>query len=224
MMRALVTTLLISFVFDSQGFANDERGIHVLGHGEIRVEPDMARLSMAVTLVDKNVLKAKKIVDTAVLAVLEVAKKLDIAEEDVTATQLQVSAQYNYENNKHELVGYETTRSVSIVLRKLNKLDALLTGCIEAGVNQVDRIELQSSKEKALKDQALKLAIENAKQLAVSTAAGFDAKVGKVQKIAAERGPIAMSLSTPVEGLAAVNYKPGKIEISADIDVIFQLD
>lgn len=224
MTRTFLITLFLMSGFTSSVLGDNTRTIHVQGYDEIKVDPDSARVEMAVTIVDKDVLKAKKEVDKTMSAVLDVAKKLEIAQDEVTATQLRVNAQYSYDNGKNELIGYEATRGITVTLRKLTQLDELLNACIQAGVNQVDEIELVTSKEKELKAQVLTLAIANAKEKAGILAAGFDAKVGKVQTVSAERGAFAMSLSAPIEGLSADTYKPGKIKIVAELDVVFQLD
>lgn len=221
------TTLMLLLVFagiTTNVIADDARTIHVLGFGEIKVDPDSARVEMAVTVVDKDVLKAKKAVDKAMSALLVVAKKMEIAQDDLTATQLRVSAQYNYENGNNELVGYEATRGATVTLRRLAKLDELLDACIQSGINRIDEIELESSKEKQLKAQALSLAIADAKEKAGIVAAGFDAKVGNVHTVSAEQGAFAVALSAPIEGLTAETYQPGKIKVVAELDVVFQLD
>jgi uncharacterized protein YggE len=205
--------------------AATDRTIQVEGYGEIMVEPDSARIEMAVAIVGTDLVQAKKEVDKALSEILEVAKKLEIAPQDLTATELQISAQYDYQKSNNDFVTYETTRGVTITLRKITKLDQLLTGCLQAGANRIDRIQLESTNDKKLKNKALNLAIDDAKQMAKTVATGFGAKVGNVQTIAGVRGPLTASFSAPIEGLSdGDSYKPGKIRVSAEIGVVFQLD
>lgn len=222
MTRTLLMSYVLSLVVLSSTFAEEVRTISILGSAQLKVDPDSAEVDMAVTIVDMDVLKAKKQVDTSMSKLLEVAKKMQIASEDVTATALHVTPQYDY-NAGNKLVGYETTRSLTLTLRDLAKLDQLLNACIEAGVNQINGIELHTSKEKELKAKALSMAIADAKERAAIIAGEFGVEIGTVQSITAGEGTIALSLSVPVEGLSADSYQPGKIKVDADIAVVFQL-
>jgi uncharacterized protein YggE len=221
MTRTLLMSFVLSVVVLSSTFAEEVRTISILGSAQLKVDPDSAEIDMAVTIVDMDVLKAKKQVDTSMSQLLQVAKKMQIAPEDVTATALHVTPQYDY-NANNKLVGYETTRSLTLTLRDLAKLDQLLNACIEAGVNQINGIELHTSKEKELKAKALSLAIADAKERAAIIAGEFGVEIGIVQSITAGEGAIATNLSL-VEGLSAESYQPGKIKVEADISVVFQL-
>jgi len=221
MTRTLLMSFVLSLIALPRAFAEEVRTISVMGGAQLKVDPDSAEIDLAVTIVDMDVLKAKKQVDTVMSKLLDVAKKMQIAPDDIRATALRVMPQYDYDAG-NKLLGYETTRSLTLTLRDLAKLDQLLNACIEAGVNQIDSIELKTSEEKALKEKALSLAIADAKERAAVIAREFGVEIGKVQTILANDNSVALSLSAPIEGLSAGgSYQPGKIKVDAGIAVVF---
>ncbi len=103
-----------------------------------------------------------------------------MAPEDIRTTQLYLSPKYDESDDNWDLVGYEITRSLTVTLRDLKKLNELIDKSIEAGANRLEEIELSSSKEQESKDKTLAEAIMDAKQHATRLAEGFGAKLGKV--------------------------------------------
>jgi len=136
MTRTLLMSFVLSLIALPRAFAEEVRTISVTGGAQLKVDPDSAEIDLAVTIVDMDVLKAKKQVDTVMSKLLDVAKKMQIAPDDIRATALRVMPQYDYDAG-NKLLGYETTRSLTLTLRDLAKLDQLLNACIEAGVNQI---------------------------------------------------------------------------------------
>ena len=71
---------------------------------------------------------------------------------------------------------FEMSRSMTVTLRQLAKLDELLNASIDAGANRIDSIVLGISREKDLKRQAVTLAINDAKELASKIAASWTSR------------------------------------------------
>lgn len=113
---------------------------------------------------------------------------------------------------------------MTVTLRQLTRLDELLNAAIDAGANRIDRITLETRKEKDLKDQALTLAIDDAKMQASRIAVGLGVKIGKVHKVTGDEGPYVNLVSSTINGLSGETYKPAKIKISVAIAVVYQLD
>ena len=132
-------------LFASASYGDNGGSITVAGHGELETEPDTAQISLGVTITGEDVMKMKRQVDETMSKLLVLTKELKLKQEDVSATQLNVSPQYNYQSGESKLTGYETTRGVTITLHQLDKLNELLDGAIEAGANRIDSIQLTTS-------------------------------------------------------------------------------
>ena len=224
MKRMFAGALAVMLLISSHGLGDEQRTIAVTGSGEINVEPDIAKVQLGVFVFDKDLLRAKREADTRMTAMLALATQLGVTPKDITTTQLYVRPQYKDGDNTISFVGYEITRSLSVTLRSMDKLNELLEQSINAGANRIESIDLMTSQEKDLKDQVLMLAIKNAKEVAGRIAEGFDAKLGKVVSVSVDSGGGGIrfnKLSAPV--FSEATYQPGTIAVSVEIDVIFAL-
>ena len=86
---------------------------------------------------------------------------LGIAKEDISSAQLQITPHYNWNNSAQIYAGTEVSRTVEITLRDLSRYDDLIRSIIDAGVAQIHSTRLSSSKEKKIKEDALRGAIQN---------------------------------------------------------------
>jgi uncharacterized protein len=222
-------TFVVAYAFAfmaAAALAEDGRIVSVVGVGETEVEPDVATIEMGVYVFDADLLKAKQEADRKIANLLEVFKALGVKSEDVQTSQIYVKPQYKTVDQDWKFLGYEITRSVTVTLRELTKLNAVLDKSIAAGANRLEEIELSSSRERELKEQTLTQAIENAKKQAARLAGGFGAKVGKVISIDTEETdtrPLGFSTIRNAQVLGEVTFQPGRIEISSSVSVVFEL-
>jgi hypothetical protein len=84
----------------------------------------------------------------------------------------------------------------NVVLRELARLDQLVDLAIAAGANREFRVGLTTSRLRELQDQAMNLALEDAKAQAQRLATGFGAKVGAVRSIGSSTGNYSMRLTS----------------------------
>ena len=183
MNRTLVLTSILFALLPGAVLAEEGRTISVNGHGETTTEPDIARVRLGMWIFDKDLVTAKKVADAKMAALLSVLREMEVKPEDISTTELYVQPKYEAIEKEYMFVGYDVTRSITVIVRQLSRLNELLDRCIQAGANRVSRISLQTSRERELKERVLALAIADAKEKATRIAAGFEAKLGKVQEI-----------------------------------------
>ena len=133
--------------------------------------------------------------------------------------------QYKTVDQDWKFLGYEITRSVTVTLRELTKLDAVLDKSIAAGANRLEEIESLIEPRAGAQGETLAQAIANAKKQAARLAGGFGAKVGKVISIDTERRTPACSVSPPsaAHGAGRGDVPARRIEISSSVSVVFEL-
>ena len=218
----LIVTLATAFMVVTAS-ADERRTVSVNGHGETQVEPDIATVEMGTFVFEADLLKGKQEADAKIASLLGTFKTLGVASEDIQTTQLYVNPKYKDIEDRWQFVGYEITRSITVTIRDLTKLNELLDKSIKAGANRLEEIELSSSKEREIRDKTLGQAIENAKQQAARLAEGFGAKVGKVLTIETGEGTFGAlySMSAPTFGEAT--FQPGRISIESELNVVFEL-
>lgn len=225
---ALVSLALLASPASAQMvFASDPTPrVTVTGSGAIEVQPDTAKVSLGVYVLDNDLRRAKATSDEAVLSLLEAIRQLGIEGRDVTSSVLDFDPTYSdSETVPPEFLGYEISRSVHFILRDLAKLDQLVDRAIEAGANRQFNVELTTSKLKELQDQALQIAMEDARVQAQRLAAGFGAKLGAVRIIGSASGSNSMrTVAGSTASFGTGTFAPGTITVRSELSVTFVLE
>lgn len=175
--------------------AADERPrtITVSGQGEIQAEPDRAVVTLGVEARRPKMEQARAEVAKTVDAVLRLTRDLKIDPKYVRTTRVNVQPEYNWDNNARErhLIGYVVSRQVEVDLRDLDKLGALIERSFDAGVNQVNPPQLDSSKRRDFEREALAKAVADARLNAEAVAKAAGATLGPPRMISASSGFVA---------------------------------
>ncbi len=157
------------------------QGITTHGHGEIKVKPDIARLTAGVTTQDKYQDKAVQDNARKMTALIAAIKSLKIADKDIQTQGYSVSPQYDYSAGRSRLTGYQVTNSIQVTLRDLTQTGTLIDTVTQAGVNQgvsVDGVSYDLSDRAAAQDRVLTLAVADARRRAGTMADALGVTLG----------------------------------------------
>jgi hypothetical protein len=173
----------------------------------------------------------KKENDTKIDAVLKYIKKMNIAKEDYQTQRVSLYPNYDYEKKK---TSYIATQTVYVLLKDLNKYDALMDGLVDLGINRIDNVEFKSSKIDQLQSDARKLAIKDAKAKAEDFVSVLNQKVGKALTISDNsqvnyppRPMYEMKTMAMADGGGAAareTLATGEIELIVNVSVSFVLE
>ncbi len=139
-------------------------GITVFGSATLYIEPDFASLTFAVTRVaqhPKEAFRAARDGAQSVMAFLAQAQAADVGSSRVTLTQT-----FRYANGEQHFVGYTAKVAFHVLLRNLDRLEDVLSGVVDAGANQINSIELQTSQLKEQRAEARSRAVMAAREKA----------------------------------------------------------
>ena len=204
--------------------------INVSGEGKIKVTPDQAAISISVETKGAKAVDVKKENDTKIDAVLKYIKKMNIAKEDYQTQRVSLYPNYDYEKKK---TNYIATQTVYVLLKDLNKYDALMDGLVDLGINRIDNVEFKSSKIDQLQSDARKLAIKDAKAKAEDFVSVLNQKVGKALTISDNsqvnyppRPMYEMKAMAMADGGGAARetLATGEIELVVNVSVSFVLE
>lgn len=204
--------------------------INVSGEGKIKVTPDQAAISISVETKGAKAVDVKKENDTKIDAVLKYIKKMNIAKEDYQTQRVSLYPNYDYEKKK---TSYIATQTVYVLLKDLNKYDALMDGLVDLGINRIDNVEFKSSKIDQLQSDARKLAIKDAKAKAEDFVSVLNQKVGKALTISDNsqvnyppRPMYEMKAMAMADGGGAARetLATGEIELVVNVSVSFVLE
>lgn len=212
---------------------NMPTGAHVSTTGTATIEavPDMATITVDVSVTDKEAVQAKAQVDKRIAQYFSFLDEQGIARKDIKAANVRTQPEYDYTDGKANLKGYKAVREIIITLRNLDKLNDLLDGALKAGLNEIRTVELGVSDPQTYQQQVRQKAIENAIAQADALAKGFHSTLGPVYSIdyhAENRfTPVPLQAATmramAAKDSAADTYKQQNITFSDRVDVVFEL-
>ena len=203
------------------------RSITVQGHGEVRVAPDMAVVSIGVSSQAETARDALSANTEAMTRILASLKAASIADKEIQTSNFSVQPRYDYNNNAQpRLTGYDVSNTVTVAVRQLASLGAVLDQVVSAGSNQINGIMFDVAKPDAALDEARKLAAADAARKAGLYAKSMAFEVGEVLSLSEASGisPPVYAKETRVESLTAdVPIAAGEQQLAIDVTVTWAI-
>lgn len=202
--------------------------ISVTGEATEALAPDMALVNLAVVRTEATARAALDGTNKAMADVLAAMKQAGVADKDLQTSGFFIQAQYDYSSDNDgkppKLLGYQVGNTLTVRLRDLSKLGALLDTSVTLGVNQGGDIRFLNDKPEAAMDKARAEAVRDAlaKAKILADAAGVD--LGDVLEIddnvaVAEPVPMARMSMAAKESSDAVPVATGENSYRASVSV-----
>lgn len=159
---------------------------HVVVHGEgkVSVAPDTAIVTMVATHRSTNAAEAKRMVDRAVNALLDIAPQFDVKPDKVSASDLALREDVDYDEDDRRLPAtHVATREVKVQLDDLERLGPWTDAALAAGFSSISDIRFESTREATLREDARARAVTDAKEKAHGLASAFGGRLGPVYSI-----------------------------------------
>lgn len=239
----LCATLLVWPVLHASAAEENEAphpSIAVTGVGRVNAVPDIAEISVGVQTLRPTAqaaLAANTELMTSLMATLEQA---GLAKKDIQTSNINVSPQFSQprpprpgmpqvaENEPPQIIGYQVSNTVTLTVRDISNLGALLDSVVKAGANQIYGIQFRVDKPESLLDQAREQAVADARRKAEILARAAGVELGPVRTISESSnigGPQpmfrgrAMAMAAPME----VPVSAGEQEMTVSASVVFDL-
>lgn len=199
--------------------------IQVNGHGEVHVAPDLMRVSLTLEKTDLDLAAARQDVEMRSTKVIEAARKLGVADKDITAAAVYVEPQYDWVKGAQHYLGQRVTRSIGLTLRDVGRYADLVNGLFAAGVTRLDGVVPDRSDREALQQKALQLAVVQAREKAAAMANGASVALGPLYSVSEQgtgyvprpRFMATAALAAPAPQEQEAEYVSGEIEIDANV-------
>ena len=205
------------------------RIISLSGHGEVRATPDIAYVTSGVVTQGATAADALAANTKAMTDLFAALKESGIEDRDVQTSNFSVQPRYDFSNNQApKMVGYDVSNNVTVTLRKVDTLGALLDRMVQSGSNQISGISFDVSKPDDAMDEARKLATEDATRKAKVYAKAMGIELGNVMQVSegsAAQPPMPMVRSTMMKADAAppVPMAAGEQTLAVDVNVIWEI-
>jgi hypothetical protein len=197
--------------------------ITVSASGKVSTVPDIARVSLGVSLTKSTVKAARAAAATKMTAIIGAIKAQGVADADIQTIGLSLYPQYA-NGSSTKIVGYTIANQIQITVRDLDKADEVVDTATAKGATEVNGISFEiADPAKALNDARVS-AIAAAQVSAAAMASAAHMTLGKVVSITdtSPASPVyyggmfrAADAATPIQ--------PGTQDIAAAVTVVFAI-
>jgi len=199
--------------------------ITVTGTAAVTRVPDVARVSVGVSVTKPSVKAARDAVGKSMSAIIAGIKALGVDEKDIKTTSIDLSPQYNSGGTK--IVGYRMSEQLQITVRDLDKAGDVVDTATAKGATEVNGLWFEVGDPTRAMDEARAAAIAQARTSAKKMAAAAGVSVGAVVSIsessASSPGPYYYGAAAR-DAAALTPVERGTQDVQATVTVIFEID
>ena len=231
----------------SFGGYTSANGIQTSGVGIIRVDPDIAIMSLGVETLQPTVTEARDEAATAIDAMITSLKAAGVDDDDLETQYYNIQPEYNYgqvtetlsngqkvTRSERTLIGYRVTNTLSVTIRNLDNIGEVVDGAVTAGgdATRLNGISFTIDDGSVAEEQARSAALEDALAKATLYAEKLDATRGKLISVVETSGSNYTKVSRDefafdsAAGASAPSTQilAGSLEIRVTVQAVFAVD
>lgn len=200
--------------------------VNVQGEGSVKARPDTFLLVATARERGDDVAAMKEKVDQQMQAMLDLADELKIDEKSVTASDIQIAPEWEYQPER-KLLGYQVSRDAQFRVTGMENYARLTDGLAKLDLKEIRPAGTEISNADELANQALEKAVADARDKADLLARAANRKLGKAMVINSQGqrapGPAPMYMAK-ASADTAESYRPGEQEVTATVQITFELN
>ena len=196
------------------------------GEGIVRRAPDRAWLTVTVESRARGPREAQKQNASAMAAVLDKLRSAGLSGDAIQTRGYDLQPEYDYVNGKQILRGYLARNSLEIRVDDIARVGELLEVAVGAGATSVGNVRFDLKDRAGLEREALRLAVQDARERAEAAAAGAGMKVERLLRIQEQRvaevpppRPMMVAMRDGAAEAAAPPIEAGELEVRAGVVV-----
>jgi uncharacterized protein YggE len=206
-------------------------GISVTGEGKVSGAPDIATVRLGVRVEAASVEEARNQAAELQQAIIDSVKANGISDDDAQTSNFNIQPVYGGDPNR-TIRAYQVTNTLAIEIKKLATVSKVIDDAARAGGNSVTIQGLQFGIEdpERLREEARKLAMEQAKKRAEETARNAGVNLGKPISISEGfSGGVYDQVGIPAprtgSGLASdTPIQSGRLDVIVNVQVVYRID
>lgn len=215
-----------------------EAPVSVTGLGEVSAAPDTAFIQSGVVTQGPTAREALDANSAAMGQLIATLKEAGIAERDIQTSGFSVNPNYVYSDQRDssgyaqppKIDGYQVSNNVTVRIRDLDSLGAVLDQQVSVGANQINGVSFAVADTTALYDEARKAAFADAKRKAELYAGLAGEELGDVLSITEQQGysappqPLQMRATMAYDEVAKVPVAGGELSFSVNVQITWDFD
>lgn len=202
--------------------------ISVSSSATVEARPDLAIVRVAVERDADTAEEAREQVATAAAEMRTALREAGISDENVTTESFGVHQQYDHRDGEREPDGYRAVHAFRIEVSP-DRAGEVVDLAVGNGADRVGGVSFTLSEEKRaeLRQEALTLAVENARTDAETMAAAAGVSVGEVRSLSTSNGadpvrPVEFARGDSAGGETVV--EPGDVSVRVSVSVVYGID
>ena len=225
MMKKLLLFLLAATLLAFPALALAESELTVIGTATVTLPADMAEFSVGVETHAATVHEAAQQNNLTLAAVMEALTDAGIDVADLSTSNYYVYAEYDYSATPAQMVGYSVSNTLTVVVRDIERIGAVIDAATSAGANQVYGVTFRSSGQAEAYDRALTQAVAEGARKAQLLAAASGHTLGELETIT-ENGSqtygVVMAKET-ADRAAGTAILPEELSVTATVTLTYGL-
>lgn len=210
-----------------------ERIVTTSGQAEISRAPDQAWVTVGIEARASKSPEAQRLAAEVMNRIRMQLTALGIPDAAIRTVSFNLNADWDYSNNKRTLRGYVVTNLVQVRVDDITKVADVLDRSIAAGGNAIHGVSWDIKDRVKVERDALRQAVEDAKQRAEVAVAAAGAKLGVVSAINEQRMDGGRQMDRRLQAGIAGNMaeaqaltpiSPGELTVRSNVTVSFRIE
>ena len=193
----LMLVLSVAVPVSAQDTALGPATVVTLGEGIVRVAADRAVVTLSSESRGDTAAETQNLGNAQMKAVQAAVGGLKLVGGQVTTTGLMLSPNWVFVNNQRTQKGYVGRHTITIKFDEPGRAGEVVAAAIGAGANDMSGIRFDRRDRRTLEQEALKLAVQDARARADALAAGAGRVVDRIVRIAEEGAAVSTGLGSP---------------------------
>lgn len=200
---------------------------------QVSVVPDIAEIVYSIQTQGTDAQTCQEENSAVSDQVVALLRQLGVAETSIRTTGYYLNPVYDWSGSIQILTGYEAATTLTVSDLQMEQVGEILTRSVDAGVNNIQSISYLSSEYDKAYQEALSLAVSEARTKAAAIAQAEGYTVGEILSIQETSGytearyndsALAQRSMTAASSEDSVSIMPGELDIEASVVVEFAME
>jgi len=214
------------------GDGDSGRTVTVTGAAEMQAAPDRAVIEASVEATGDSAAAVRDTLSTRSDSLRQALRDAGLSDDQLTTGRFAIRPQYDRREPgaEPEPTGYEGTHTITIEVNDVDTTGDVIDTAIDGEADSIGRIEytLSASTRESLREEALKAAVDTAREEAAVLAARVDSQVVSVQRLNAAGGGRSptyerYAVAEDAAGGSTV-LQPDDVTVSASVEATYRID
>lgn len=213
----------------------------VQGSGAVSLKADTAAISLGIRTFASDVKAAQQAVNRSMDAVIAALTEAGVDSEDIYTSSISIYPEYDYDGDYDDeedeedsgstrIKGYSASNTINVVTSDIDNVGTYIDAAFDAGANTLDDVNFSASNTTEASNEALRLAIADARAKAEVMAEAAGLTLGKVVSMSEGDGysysaPVlyAKNVAAAEDSGAATRVIASKQSVSATVTMQFEM-